>query len=182
MISMKVYRALNKAIDEAHKDGTRITVDEPRILKDIKRRKTKRIVMAVFVCVGVVALAVAMVLASQGIIPSNGMSPYVTALGGWYVAMAWALCWVGFPVGWNMESDTLAQAKGQQFITYTIDEHGYVDKKVDKVSAPIGAFLWSVLMGCICMAFSFIIAVIQIFTTKGDIEYIQTCVLNKADK
>lgn len=182
MIAMKTYRALNKAIDEAHKEGTRITVDEARILKDIKKRKTKRIVMAVFVCVSLVALGVMMVLASQGIIPSNGMSPYVTALGGWYIGTAWLMCWVGFPVGWNSESDSRAQAKCQQFITYTIDEHGYVDKKVDKVSAPIGAFLMSLFIGCLCMAFSFFIAIVQIFTTKGDIEYIQTCVLNKADK
>lgn len=182
MISMKTYRALNQAIDQAHQQGTRITVDRERISKDIKKRKTKRVVMAVFVCIGLAALAVMMVLASQGILPSMGMSPYATAAEAWYIGVTWALCWVGFPVGWNMQSEERAQAKGQQLITYIIDEHGYVDKKVDKVSAPIAAFLMSVLMGCLCMAFSFFIAIVQIFTTKGDIEYIQTCVLNKADK
>ena len=113
MIAMGTYRGLNKAIDKAHAENQKIGVNREAILKDIRKRKKRRVVLAVFVLFWLVALGVGMVLAAMGMIPSMGMSPYITALGGVFVAATWSLCWVGFPVGWNACASDRLEAKGQ---------------------------------------------------------------------
>lgn len=183
MIAMKTYRGLNKAIDSAHAANQKISVNRDAILKDIRKRKKRRIVLTVFVLFWLAALGVCMALAATGVLPDlgTGMSPYVDALEIAFLGATWSLCWVGFPVGWNMCATERLEAKSQAMITYRIDEHGYVDKKVDTVSPKIGAAILSFLTGCIMLAFSYIVAIVQIFTTKGDIGYIEM-VLKKADE
>lgn len=181
MIAMKTYRGLNKAIDIAHSNGQRVSVKQDAIEKDIRKRKKRRIVLAVFVLFWIVMLGVGMILAALDVLPSMGTSPYLTAAGGVFIAATWSLCWVGFPLGWNACAGERLEAKGQAMITVRIDEHGYVDTKVDTVSPKIGAAVMSFLVGCIALAFSFPLAIVQIFTTKGDIGYIEM-VLKKADK
>ena len=181
MIAMKTYRSLNKAIDQAHAEQEKIGINKETIEKDVAKRKKRRIVLAVFVLFWVVAFGVAMALAAFGVIPAMGASPYLTAAGGVFIAATWTLCWVGFPVGWNSCAGERLEAKSQALITVRIDEHGYVDTKVDTISPKIGAAIMSLIVGCITLAFSFPIAIVQIFTTKGDIAYIES-VLKKADR
>lgn len=181
MIAMKTYRGLNKAIDQAHAAGQKLGVDRERILKDVKKRKKRKIVLIVFVLFWLVALGVAMALAAFGYIPSMGMSPYLTALEAVFIGATWSLCWVGFPVGWNMCAGERLEAKSQVLITLRLDENGNVEARRDTLSPKIGAVLLSFLTGCIMLAFSYIVAIVQIFTTKGDVGYIEM-VLGKADR
>lgn len=168
MISMRTYETLEEKV----KAGTQIRVDV--VKKDIKKRKVKRAVMAAFVCLGIVALPTLIVLAWQGILPSMGMSPYITALYGWFIGVTWLLCWVGFPVGWGLNRKERQDAKSQLSVTYVIDEHGYVDRRATTLPARIAAFFMSLFMGCLTMVGSFVIAIVQIFTTQKQIKYIQS--------
>lgn len=168
MISMRTYEKLKEEV----KSGKEIRRDV--IQKDIKKRKVKRVVMAVFVCLGIVALAVLMVLASQGILPSMGMSPYVEALYEWFIGVTWLLCWVGFPIGWGLNRKERQDAKSQVSVTYVVDEYGNVERRASTLPARIAAFFISLFMGCITMMGSFVIAIVQIFTIQKDIKFIQS--------
>ena len=41
-----------------------------------------------------------------------------------FVPMTWSLCFVGFPIGWNMSKDDRKQAKNQIYVQHTIYEDG----------------------------------------------------------
>lgn len=180
MIAMKTYRELDKQIEDARRSHERIEVHKSRILKDVQKRKTKRIVMTVFVCLGIVALPVLMILAPKIIEYPLAGSPYVDALMEWFIGVTWLLCWVGFPIGWGLNRKDRQDAKSQVSVTYVVDEHGYVERRASTLPARIAAFFMSLFAGMITMIGSFVIAIVQIFTTRKDLKYIQG-VLDKAD-
>lgn len=179
MLSMKTYESIEPKV----KAGEEVRVDV--IKKDVVKRKIKLAFMSVFVCLGFVALIVLMILASQDKLPSImgsiGGSPYLGALSGWFVGVTWLLCWVGFPIGWNMNRKERQEAKNQVSVTYVIDEHGYVDERRSTLPARIGAFFMSVFMGCLTMIGSFVIAIALIFKTIKDLKYIKS-ILEIAEK
>ena len=158
MIAMKTYSAIQRQMFAASKDGKKVKVDKAAFEKDIIKRKRRRIVLIIMVLFWIVAAAVIISLAAfdklpeslMSILGSSGMGTIGVA-GGVYVAATWTLCWVGFPVGWNLWASDRLEAKSQAYVTIVIDEHGYVDTKVDKLSPKIGALIMSIIGGALTM-------------------------------
>ena len=93
-----------------------------------------------------------------------------------FVPMTWTLCFVGFPIGWNMSKDDRNQAKDQIYVQHTIYEDGSVDTYESSLVPKLSAFIFSLFLGCITMAFSVPIAIVQCFTWKGQIKKIESIV------
>lgn len=93
-----------------------------------------------------------------------------------FVPMTWTLCFVGFPIGWNMAKDDRSKAKNEIYVQHTIYEDGSVDTYESALVPKLSAFIFSLFLGCITMAFSVPIAIVQCFTWKGQIKKIEAIV------
>lgn len=93
-----------------------------------------------------------------------------------FVPMTWTLCFVGFPIGWNMAKDDRSKAKNEIYVQHTIYEDGSVDTYESALVPKLSAFIFSLFLGCISMAFSVPIAIVQCFTWKGQIKKIESIV------
>ena len=90
-----------------------------------------------------------------------------------FVPMTWTLCFVGFPIGWNWSKDERDKSKNQIYVQHTVYDDGTVDTYSSSLVPKISAFFFSLIQGCLTMAFSVPIAIVQCFTWKGHIKKIE---------
>ena len=184
LIKMELYDDLEKTIQHAHETNTVYNVNLKAIKKDLNKRKAGRTARIVILAIWAVVL-VGILIASTGLLggsastdPNYKPEPIVSLeiLPMLFVPATWTLCFVGFPIGWNWSKDDREQAKTQLYVQYTVDEDGYVDTFASTAPARVGAFLFSLLQGCLTMVASIPVAVVQVFTWKKHIKRIQNIV------
>lgn len=188
LIKMELYDDLQKNMRDAHESGTVYNVQLKTIKKDLKKRKAGRTARIVILTIWAVILLGCVLIASGllefgGSASTEGSAPVeVEPLIKWemismlFVPATWTLCFVGFPIGWNWSKDEREQAKTQLYVQHTVDEYGNVDTYASTAPARAGAFLFSLIQGCLTMVFSLPIAIVQCFTWKKHIARIESIV------
>ena len=202
LIDMSQYDALERDVKSAIQNNEVYKIHLSVVKKDLKKRKTGWTARVIILSIWAVILVGALLL-TTGIIEFGGgsqaVNPDMVGDGAGEVAggsgsvaeepafpiellsvlivpMTWSLCFVGFPIGWNMSKDDRQKAKNQIYIQDTIYEDGTVDTYESTLVPKLAAFLFSLFMGCITMAFSVPIAIVQCFTWKGQIKRIEAIV------
>ncbi|MDE6585106.1 MAG: hypothetical protein K2K80_00290 [Clostridia bacterium] len=142
---------------------------------DIKKRKKRKIAVSVVLIIWVIAAAIAFTLEALGVLPEHiaGYSGYVAIAFAVYFCGTWALCWVGFPAGWNSMAKERAQAKSEAYLVLNVDENGNVSSRIDSLSPKLGTLIMSFIVGALSMCVSIVIAIAILFQTKGEIKTIE---------
>ena len=203
LFAMSQYDELERDVALAIKTGETYSIRLSAIKKDIKKRKSGWTARVVILSIWAFILVAALLLTS-GIIDIGGGAQAVNPdsieggagsgevaegqgsvagpefdiaiLSMLFVPMTWTLCFVGFPIGWNMSKDDRNKAKNEIYVQHTIYEDGSVDTYESALVPKLSAFIFSLFLGCITMAFSVPIAIVQCFTWKGQIKKIESIV------
>lgn len=201
-IDMDLYRNLYEDMRKAQAENVKLGVRVKEIKKDLEKRKKARKHRIVFLWIALITLVVGTlgvlcIGGGQVTMPDGGVAEGVSQptssstfwpsflkfLEGWFVAITWAMCWVGFPVGWNWTKKERNDAKNELYVTHTIYEDGTVETSTSKLIPRIGAFVTSLFMGALTFCFSLPIAVVQVFwSMPTEIDYIQSLILDRFDK
>lgn len=193
-IDMDLYNKLYDDMRQAKAENVKLGVRINDIKKDVEKRKKARKHRIVFLWIALITFVVGtlcvLIATQSGIIGGHAEGggavkvpfgpEFLKFLEGWFVAITWAMCWVGFPVGWNWTKKERNDAKNELYVTHTIHEDGTVETSTSKLAPRIGAFVTSLLMGVLTFCFSLPIAVVQVFWgMPSDIDYIQTLIIDK---
>lgn len=207
-IDMDLYRDLYNDMSKSEAENVKRTVQVERIKKDLEKRKKGRKIRIVFLWIALITLVVGTLgilligggtaegggtvvempdgsvveNVSQPTYSSNFWPSFLKFLEGWFYVVTWAMCWVGFPIGWNWTKKERGDAKNQLYVSHTIYDDGTVETSTSKLIPRIGAFIASLFVACLTFCFSLPIAVVQVFwSMPADIDYIEF-LLEKVEK
>lgn len=198
LIPMEQYDDLEKAMKKAKEQNTPYSIHTSRIKKDLKKRKKGRTLRIVILAFWAVALLV-VALVGSGIIdigggtsaaidPSGTPPPTVekepllslSLIPAMFVPATWTLCFVGFPIGWEMGKEDREKAKTQLYEQYTVNADGTVDTFRSALVPKLSASIFSLFLGALTMVASIPVAIMQVFTWKKQIARIES-ILSEVD-
>ena len=172
LIPMEQYDDLEKAMKKAKEQTTPYSIHTSRIKKDLKKRKKGRTLRIVILAFWAVALLVVALVGSGIIDIGGGTSAAIDPSGtppatveeepllslalipAMFVPATWTLCFVGFPIGWEMGKEDREKAKTQLYEQYTVNADGTVDMFRSALVPKLSASIFSLFLGALTMVAS----------------------------